>query len=198
MLGCARRGGIQNQHPEPANRYPFALTEYRSHSGNKARTLFEAGLPAELCAPPEGRGTQGIGAADECSRAALLFGYFLLGAQEKVPRPNGRNKKQKCTSSPPENLNNEKTPSGRTKSEDTILMQSGYRGRGLLLRMYLFLQERIACAMVLQGFMRAVAKRMVPRMLATTQIHRGFFGDFEFNRAKLAALVGAVAKRLTL
>ena len=91
MLGCARRGRIQNQHPEPANRYPFALTEYRSHSGNKARTLFEADLPAELCAPPEGRGTQGIGAADECSRAALLFGYFLLGTQEKVPRPNGRN-----------------------------------------------------------------------------------------------------------
>jgi len=52
----------QNRKPETSTRFPLALTEYRSRSGTKARTLSEAGLPAELCAPPDGRGTQGIGA----------------------------------------------------------------------------------------------------------------------------------------
>jgi hypothetical protein len=55
MLGCARRvGKIQNQHPEPINHYPFALTEYRSHSGNKARTLSERIEQSEIasCARP--------------------------------------------------------------------------------------------------------------------------------------------------
>ena len=55
------------------------------------------------CARPDWRGTQGIGVADECSRAALLFGYFLLGTQEKVPRPSGRNK---CIKQPPTNKHN--------------------------------------------------------------------------------------------
>jgi hypothetical protein len=50
---------------------PVALTEYRRQSGMKARTLFEASLGgivlsrpgSELCAPPDCRGTQGIGAS---------------------------------------------------------------------------------------------------------------------------------------
>ena len=55
MLGGARRGGGSKS--KTASPVPFALTEYRSHSGIKARALFEAGLSAELCAPPEWRGT---------------------------------------------------------------------------------------------------------------------------------------------
>jgi len=66
----------------------LALTEYRSHSGIRARTLFEAGLPAELGAPPEGRGTQGIGAADECTGVPFSLGTFSWVLKRKyLARP---------------------------------------------------------------------------------------------------------------
>ena len=41
MLGCARRGKFKTTPSDPTTIYPFALTEYRSQSGIKARTLFE-------------------------------------------------------------------------------------------------------------------------------------------------------------
>jgi hypothetical protein len=75
--------GIQNQDPDTTTAVPFALTEYRSHAGIKARTLSEAGLPAELCAPPEGRGTQGIGTADECTGVPFSLGTFSWAFKRK-------------------------------------------------------------------------------------------------------------------
>jgi len=57
MLGCARRGvNFKTTTPRTVctHRVPQTIRD-------QARALFEAGLPAELCAPPDWRGTQGIG-----------------------------------------------------------------------------------------------------------------------------------------
>ena len=84
MLGCARRVvEFITTPPKPAASFPFALTEYRSQSGIKVRTLFEAGLPAELCAPPDWRGTEGIGAADECTGVPFSLGTFYWALKRK-------------------------------------------------------------------------------------------------------------------
>ena len=107
MLGCARRvGGIQNQnqnqhqhqhqhqHLKPAaptrctHRVPQPVRD-------QARTLFERIEHREIasCARPRS-GEERRGSAQPMSApGALLFGYFLLGKQEKVPRPSGRNKR---------------------------------------------------------------------------------------------------------
>ena len=68
MLGCAY--GIRDVTPGPVGR-----AEYRSRSGIKARILSEADPSgsAELCAPPERRGTQGIGEADADSGCPSLW-----------------------------------------------------------------------------------------------------------------------------
>jgi len=95
MLGCARRVGelkTNTQNPPQPIR-------------DQARTLSEAGLPAELCAPPEGRGTQGIGIADECTGVPFSLGTFSWALKRKylarmgeikryedAHRPSGQNK----------------------------------------------------------------------------------------------------------
>ena len=68
MLGCAYGLWAETQGPVGA-------AEYRSRSGEKARILSEAALirAAELCAPPEWRGTQGIGVADADSGCPSLW-----------------------------------------------------------------------------------------------------------------------------
>ena len=74
------RGG--ENHPGPVGR-----AEYRSRSGIKARILSEADPSgsAELCAPPERRGTQGIGAADADSGCPSLW-VLSLGHARPIRR----------------------------------------------------------------------------------------------------------------
>jgi hypothetical protein len=68
---------------------PVARAEYRSRSGIKARILSEADLrrSAELCAPPERRGTQGIGMADAGSGCLSLW-VLSLGHARESTSPN--------------------------------------------------------------------------------------------------------------
>ena len=71
---------------------PVALTEYRSQSGEQARTMFEAVygagfMPRKLpsCArPPDWRGTQGTGVAGECSGGPSLWVLSLGQAREST------------------------------------------------------------------------------------------------------------------
>ena len=79
-------GGIQNQHLNICRPFPFALTEYRSQSGKKARTLSERIERSEIasCARlPDWRGTQGIGAADECTGVPFSLGTFSWALKRK-------------------------------------------------------------------------------------------------------------------
>ena len=79
MLGCAN--GVWAITLDPVGR-----AEYRSRSGEKARILSEAALirAAELCAPPEWRGTQGIGVADAGSGCPSLWVLSLGHAREST------------------------------------------------------------------------------------------------------------------
>ena len=96
MLGCANGFKVKTKSPKPKSAIPdpFALTEYRRQAGTRrAPCLRQACLPS--CARPRiGEERRASAQADECT-GALLFGHFLLGKQEKVPRPNGRNQEAK-------------------------------------------------------------------------------------------------------
>jgi len=94
MLGCARR--VENQ-----TNTQGLPTATRLHSPSTAATpgtrrapcLRQVYLPS--CARPR-RGEERRASAQPMSApGALLFGYFLLGKQEKVPRPSGRNRQLK-------------------------------------------------------------------------------------------------------
>ena len=69
---------------------PVALTEYRSQSGEQARTMFEGVYGAKprkspSCAwPPDWRGTQGTGVAGECSGGHSLWVLSLGQAREST------------------------------------------------------------------------------------------------------------------
>ena len=67
------------------NRLPGPVCTHRVPQPvrDQARTLSEAGLPAELCAPPEWRGTQGIGVADECTGVPFSLGTFSWASKRK-------------------------------------------------------------------------------------------------------------------
>ena len=78
MLGCAYGRG--KAIPGPVGR-----AEYRSRSGKKARILSEADPSgaAELCAPPERRGTQGIGDSRRGLRVPFSLGTFSWARKRK-------------------------------------------------------------------------------------------------------------------
>ena len=77
--GCANGVWVETQGP-------VGRAEYRSRSGMKARILSEADLTgaAELCEPPERRGTQGIGVADAGLGCPSLWVLSLGHAREST------------------------------------------------------------------------------------------------------------------
>jgi hypothetical protein len=86
---------------------PVARAEYRSQAGMKARTLSEASrsgmsIPLRLRVVRAPGLARNAGHRRQPARAsgALLFGYFLLGTQEKVPRPTGRKVRQQIVIEP--------------------------------------------------------------------------------------------------
>jgi len=76
-------GGNSKPTPKTRHRLPVCTHRVPQPLREQARTLSEAGLPAELCAPPEGRGTQGIGAADECTGVPFSLGTFSWAGKRK-------------------------------------------------------------------------------------------------------------------
>ena len=92
MLGGANGNGYT--HPGPV-----ALAEYRSQSGRRRAACSRQVLWSRLAGPIKLRVVRAPGLARNAGHrhqpmsapGALLFGYFLLGKQEKVPRPSGRN-----------------------------------------------------------------------------------------------------------
>jgi hypothetical protein len=97
MLGCARRVGSQNLTPIPAVLYPFALTEYRSHSGNKARTCLRQVYLPSCARPRRGEERRASATADECAGSPSLW-VLSLGQARESTSPKRRNSKLKSTS----------------------------------------------------------------------------------------------------
>ena len=91
MLGSANGNGV----PPPC---PVALTEYRSQSGKRRAACLRQVLWGRLADPIKLRVVRAPGLARNAGHrrqpmsapGAILFGYFLLAKQEKVPRHSWR------------------------------------------------------------------------------------------------------------
>jgi hypothetical protein len=84
MLGGAH--GSKSQNTNPSTLFPFALTEYRSHSGIKARALFERIEHREIasCARPrKGEERRASALADECTGVPFSLGTFSWAHKRK-------------------------------------------------------------------------------------------------------------------
>jgi len=79
-------GGNSKPTPKTSRPFPFALTEYRSQSGIKARTLFERIEQREIasCARPRsGEERKESATADECTGVPFSLGTFSWALKRK-------------------------------------------------------------------------------------------------------------------
>jgi hypothetical protein len=86
MLGCAIRGEDQNKNPKPnpATRFPLALTEYRSHSGSQACTCLRQVYLPSCARPRRGEERRASATADECAGSPSLWVLSLGQAREST------------------------------------------------------------------------------------------------------------------